>query len=92
MGIFSPNPWTENSAEINHNLIPLFRGGLLHYTAKPFVSYCKPKELLFSLPLAGIRDIVFQLLFTVAENYKGGQVVVTSEIMRNRGYFWIISM
>jgi len=90
--IVSLNPWTENSAETNHNLIPLFKSGLLHYPAKPFVCYCKSKELLFPLPLAGIRDRVFQLLFTVAENYKGGQVIVTSEIMKNRSYFWIILM
>lgn len=42
------------------------------------------------MPLDGIRDIAFQWLFTVAENYKGGQVTFTSEIMTNQGYFCII--
>lgn len=92
MGTFSPNPWAENSVEANHTAIPLFKSGLFHYTAKPFVSYCKSKEILCSLPLAGIRNIAFQLLFTVAENYKGEQAIVTSEIMKNQGYIWIILM
>lgn len=92
MGIFSPNPWAENSVETNHTAIYLFKSGLLHHTAKPFVSCCKSKEILCSLPLAGIRDTAFELLFTVAENYKGGQAIVTSEIMRNQGYIWIILM
>lgn len=83
MRIFSPHLWTENSIETNRKLVPLFKSGLLHYTAKPFVCYYKSKELLLSLPLAGMRDTAFQLLFSVAENYKGGQVIVASEITRN---------